>query len=58
MENFYLVYLAFLKIFKGLVLTFAVSSVILIVVLQIKDHLHISYFESLYNRFITGGIRK
>ena len=58
MEDLYLVYLAFLKIFNGMVLTCLVSAVLLYIFLQIREHLHITYFKTIYNRFITGGLWK
>ena len=58
MENFYLVFLAIIKICKGMVLTFCVSTLILFIVIQVKGLLHTPNFKTIYNRFITGGIRK
>jgi hypothetical protein len=58
MENFYLVFLAFLKIFKGMVLTFCVSTLILFIVIHVKGLLHASNFKTIYNRFNIGGFRK
>ena len=58
MENLYLLFLAFLKIFKGMVLTCLVSAVLLYIFFQIREHLHFSYFKNIYNRYITGGLRK
>jgi hypothetical protein len=58
MENLYLLFLAFLKIFKGMVLTCLVSAVLLYIYLQIRERLHISYFKNIYNRYTTGGLWK
>ena len=58
MENSYLVFIAFLKIFKGMTLTFFVSVILLLIFLRVKTALEISGYKTILNRFITGGLRK
>lgn len=58
MGNLYLVCLAFLKVFKGMLLTVLISSVILIIAFHIREVLQASRIKSIYNRFIAGGLRK
>jgi predicted PurR-regulated permease PerM len=58
MENYYLVFIAFLKIFKGMVLTFFVSGILLFIFLRVKVVLETSRHKTFLNRFITGGLRK
>ena len=58
MENFYLVFLAIIKICQGMVLTFCVSSILLFIFLHIKGLPQTSGFKTIYNRFNIGGFRK
>lgn len=51
MEVLYLLFLAFLKIFMGMVLTFFISSIALYIVLRVKGLLLTSDFKTTYNRF-------
>ena len=58
MENYYLVFIAFLKIFKGMVLTFFVSGILLFIFLRVKQIFETSGYKTILNRFITGGLKK